>query len=139
MLARAGASSKVLEDDRRAGGAGGGQHGRRIDHALAQRPVRVVGVGRSEVAVQMDVSQAGSRVVEEGVEGAADGGVAAVEHEPQLAQLQVAGAGELRGAHARHVLDGDTHADLALISSRSAMVRCRASTIAGSRGAGGST
>src|SRR5450756_2396960 len=93
-----------LENDGGAGGARRGQHGRGVDHPGAHRQVRVAEVVQAGVAVQVDVPPLRGRGGEEGVEGAADGGVPDVEGEAEAAQVEVAGRREVRAAGARHVL-----------------------------------
>ena len=55
--------------------------------------MRIAGVGRPAIVVQVDVSQLGMRLVQEVLKGAADGGVAGVEDEAGLA-LQLLELGE---------------------------------------------
>ena len=104
----------VLEHHRGAGGARGGHHGRRVDHAGAQPQVGVVLVALAVVVVHVQVAQGRARVVEPLVEAAADAGVADVEDEAEAAQVQVAGVREVRHPGARHVLHDDLHAELVL-------------------------
>jgi len=85
-----------------------------VDDAPAQGQVRIVGVGRPAIVVQVDVRQLGVRLAEKVVKGAADGGVTGVEDEAALAKIEVAGRAEVREADSRHVLDDDAHAELAL-------------------------
>ena len=73
----------------------------------------IVIVDRPAVVVQVHVSQAGTRRGQKGPERAADGRMADVEHEAQLAQVELARGGEDRMA-GYQVLDGDGHAELTL-------------------------
>jgi len=102
-----------LEDDARARFPRLAHDGARVDHSSAQRQVRIAGVGGSAVVVEMHVHQLGVRLPQEGVKGAADGGVPGVEDEAELAEVEVAGGAEVRETHPRQVLDDDSHAELA--------------------------
>jgi len=62
-----------------------------IDDAAAQGQVRVAGVGRPAIVVQVDVRQLGMWFAQKVVKGAADGGVAGVEDEAERAEVEVAG------------------------------------------------
>jgi len=87
-----------LEDDARAGFARLEHHRTGVGDAPAQGQVRIAGVGKPAIVVQVDVRQLGVRLAENVVTGAADGGEVHVEDE----------------ADPRRVLDDDAHAELAL-------------------------
>ena len=93
-----------LEGDGRAGGARRGQHRGDVDDAAAQRLVAVA-VAAAAVVVEVHVAQIGLRLRQPLGQRTRESGVARVEHEPQAAQVEVAGLCEVRVASDRHVLD----------------------------------
>ena len=104
-----------FQDDGGAAGARRAEHRARVDHAPAQRQVRVAGVRRAAVVVQVDVRELRVRLAQEVVQRPADRRVPGVEDEPEPAEVQVAGRAEVRVPEPGHVLDDDAHAELALV------------------------
>ena len=111
MLSQDGILAQQLQDDGGATCARRTEHLARVDHAAAQRQVRVAGVRRAAVVVEVDVRELRVWLAQEVVKRPADGGVPRVEDEPELAEVQVAGRAEVRVAQPRQVLDDDAHAE----------------------------